>query len=452
MIRYRILPLVISCGLFLDQTFELNAHHNGTRYFPFLEQTEDIAIKRRSQLSSSFFNLMASTAHRQGGGTGGIPELWGKYDLNDIITGLRVVHGSAVADAIENRMRSELRNKSIKFKVDGKVLAQGLTLGYEQVLCGNGFSFGAWVPVMHVSSTSRFNLELNGSGYLDGLPTQLATVVDDELVLNNDGFSIDRARRAAHDKLGFMGSRWEASGFGDTDVHVRWNYFMDHQCLMRSIDTYVQGGLIIPTGMMTRINEPLSLPAMGNGHWGAYFDVLPEFELKQDWKCGFIFSGLYQFKRTRNVRLPIGKEPAPYSALVGSVEIQPGVTAKLSPYFTLENLTDGVHFQIRYTYLRHSADKWFDRRTDQATIPSYLNRSISKAELTTDQIAQNIANRESMSKWRAHFFSFQVTYDSKQSLKSWVMDPLLYVTYDLPISGSGIAKTHQLSIGARLCF
>jgi hypothetical protein len=191
--------------------------------------------------------------------------------------------------------------------------------------------------------------------------------------------------------------------------------------------------------MTTKVSEPLSLPAMGNGHWGMYFDVVPEFELKQDWKFGFMFGGLYQFKETKNMRLPVGNEPAPYSALTGRVEVQPGVTAKLSPYFTLENLTDGVHFQIRYTYLRHSIDKWYDRRSD-TTIPSYLSSGT------------NVAQHEQMSKWRSHFFSFQLMYDAKQAMQNWGMEPLLYVTYDLPISGNGIAKTHQISVGARLHF
>ncbi len=449
MMRCRILRAVACLGLLSSLTLGLKAHHNGTRYFPFLEKTEDITTKKRSQLSPEFFCLMASTAHKRGGGNGGIPELWGKYDLNDVVASLGAVQGLAAANSVKDILVAGLQDQPIKFKVDSKVQAQGFALGYEHALRWDGFSVGVWAPVMHVSATGRFGLDFGPDGNINNVP--VATQVDGEWVLNADGLKIDAARRSAHDKLGFVGNHWDATGFGDIDTHIRWNYFIDHQMLMRSIDNYVQVGLIIPSGMKTKLSQPLSLPAMGDGHWGAYFDVVPEFELRQDWKFGFLLGGLYQFKETRSVRLPVGKEPVPYSALTGKVEIQPGVTAKLSPYFTLENLTDGVHFQIRYTYLRHSMDKWYDRRSDK-TIASYLDRTRSDAALTVAQIAQNIVDRELSSKWRAHFFSFHLVYDSKQALQNWATDPLFSVTYDLPISGNGIAKTHQISVGAKLHF
>lgn len=431
---------VIACvGVLSSLALGLKAHHNGTRYFPFLEKTEDIVTKKQSHVAPEFFYLMSSTAHKHGGGNGGLPELWGKYDLKDVVASVAAVQGNAVADSVKNIMSPDLRDKSLKFRVDGKIHAQGLALNYEHALKWNGFSVGFWLPVMHMSMTSRFNLDLNSSYGIDGFPRPLAEIIDGDVVMTSEGRSIDAARRAAHDRLGFEGNQWEASGFGDLDLHLRWNYFMDHQWLMRSIDNYVQVGVIVPTGMTTKVSEPLSLPAMGNGHWGAYFDVVPEFELKQDWKFGFMFGALYQFKDTYNLRLPIGNEPAPYSALTGKTEVKPGLTAKLSPYFTLENLTDGVHFQIRYTYLRHNIDKLYDRRADQS-VPSYLTSGTA------------VAQHERMSKWRSHFFSFQLMYDAKQAMQKLGMDPLLYATYDLPISGNGIAKMHQISVGARLHF
>ncbi len=436
LMRHRILRAVAILGLASSLTICLKAHHNGTRYFPLLEKTEDITTKKRSSLTPEFFYFMASTAHKHGGGNGGIPDLWGKYDLKDVMASLRAVQGDVAADQVKNILSQGLQDKSLKFKVNGKIQAQGFALGHEHALKWNGLSIGLWAPVMHISSTSQFDLDLNGQGGIDGYGNPLASVIDGDFILNSEGLKVDKARRAVHDKLGFSGNHWEATGLGDVDMHIRWNYFIDHQCLMRSIDNYIQAGVIIPTGMKIKVNEPLSLPTMGNGHWGAYLDILPEFELKQDWKFGFLLGGLYQFKETRNIRLPVGNEPAPYSALTGKIETQPGFTAKLSPYFTLENLTDGVNFQIRYTYLRHGTDKFYDRRADK-TIASYLGKpDISGAP----------------SKWRAHFFSFHVTYDAKQALQKMAMDPLIYVTYDLPISGNGIAKTHQVSVGAKLHF
>ncbi len=408
------------------------AHHNGNRYFPFLERPEMYTARKKSSATPALFFTTASTAFKRGGNSGGIPELWGNYDLKDVIASLHTIkptENPATAVGIPPTwLETDGTTKSMKFKIDGTIKSIGVILNYEHKIGWENFYVGAWLPLMRVTTTEEF-----------GFNTQDFNNTIKASINHNQELLIDQLQRTTHQKIGLTGNDSDNGGLGDLDLHIRWNYFIDHQFLMRSINTSVQGGLIAPTGRLSDINRPSSVSFMGNGHWGMYVDVVPEFELKQDWKIGLMLGALYQFKNTRTMRIPISKEPAIFSSLIGRIEIDPGITAKIAPYFTLENLTDGLHFRFQYTYLRHAIDKTNDARSDR-TIACYLNSTADKAQ------------KENLSKWRYHYASFNVIYDSKQALQNWFLEPTLYATYDMPISGNGVSNTHHVTIGAQLHF
>jgi hypothetical protein len=424
--------LIFSCS-FLEK---LQATHSGNRYFPFLERPESYVIKERSHIAPSFFFTTASTAFRRGGGTGGIPGLWGRYDLNDVIASLQTVNPNGinpVPDPIkEVTGASDLAGKSMVFKVDGKVKSCGLLLNYEQDLGFYGFSLGTSIPVMHVSTTSRFFFNRKDSdAFFQATPSALQ---DQEDLL------IDKIRRVTHQEIGLQGNEWEAGGFGDLDAHVRWSYSVDHRLMMRSIDFNIQLGVVAPTSRLSNIYYPSSVSFMNNGHWGIYTDCVTEFELKQDIKVGLMIGGLYQLNNTRSLRIPVGQEPAIFSSLIGRIEIDPASTFKFSPWLQFDNLTDGLHVQGRYTYLRHNQDTWHDKRQDK-TIQSYLQKD-----------AAIINDKRDATKWRMHYMTLQIMYDAKDGLQNWFMDPVFYVAYDSPIGGNGMSKTHQATFGVELHF
>jgi hypothetical protein len=429
-------------------TISVFATHNTSRYFPFLERPEEYVIRKRSHISPSLFYSKASTAFKRGGGNTGIPELWGKYDLKDVIGGLEKVKRGTLGTFV-NPIETERGpgdswvNKSIKYQVDGKLKALGIILNYEQDFKWNGFQAGASIPLMHLNASERFSFLGAASDW------ELQSLRGGELL------QLDRIRRAVHKELGLQGGDWTKSGFGDLDLHLRWNYNWDHKLRMKSIDLNLQTGVVIPTGVTSDISYSPSVSFMGNGHWTWYFDIVPKFELKQDWKLGFMFGYAHQFNNSRKLKVPVYKEPAIFSALIADVKIDPGDTFKVSPYFTLGNLTDGVDFHVRYTYLRHNMDSWYDKRKDPA-IKSYLNQEagteISGVELTAEDISKNIAEKENLSLWRMHYITLQFTYDTKEANNNWVLDPIIYATFDYQFSGNGSCKTHQLTIGAELHF
>lgn len=413
------------------------ASHNTSRYFPFLEKTTNYVIKNRSHINPEYFYTSASTAFVPGKSHGGIPELNGFYDLKDVINSLQVVRAAqgVVVDPVNEVTGSnQYSGKSAVFAVSGKVRSQGLYLSYEQDLKRYGFSVGASLPIMHVNTASRFAFK-----------PQLSDVLFQSVGLTPEARAqqvlvLDQIRRQTHQDIGFKGNEWSKTGLGDLDAHVRWNYLFDHALLMRSIDFNILFGVTAPTGTLSNINYPSAVSFMGNGHWSLYFDIMSEFELKQDWKVGLILGFMDQLKHTRTLRIPVTTEPAIFSALIGRIKIDPGFTFKASPYVILENLTDGLHFQVRYTYLRHNQDSWNDKRVDM-TVQSYLQKD-----------ACTIAFKKKLSKWRSQYMTFQLTYDAKEAMKKWFMDPYLYISYDMPFGGNGIAKTHQLSIGAEFHF
>jgi hypothetical protein len=418
----------------------LLATHTGNRYFLFLEKPENYVTKSRSFIDVSAFYSVASTAYKRYGGTCGVPELYGFYNLKDVITSLQQVKPDS--DPIYEVTGSHyLDGKDLPFHVTGKINTVGLIVSYEQNLRKSDFlnmTCGVWVPVMNSDVISRFEFGKNG------FQSNYRPLSDFEVS------QIDEIRRLTHKEIGFKGTNKSRRGFGDIDVHLRGNLYLDHVLMMRSIDVNLQGGVVIPSGEKMDDAYPATVPFMNDGHWGLYLDFIPELELKQDLKLGLILGGLFQFSDTQVRRLAVGKEPTIYSAVSGKVEVDPGTTFKFSPYLTLENLTDGVHIQLRYTYLRHSMDKWTDKRDCMSPL-SYLDTT-PHAGLTQGELQSNLCFKRQISKWRAHYFTIQAIYDSKVALKNWFMEPKIYATYDLPINGNGFSKTHQITIGAQFFF
>ncbi len=453
--------------IFLAQIFFLNldASHNASRYFPFLERPAEYVTKNTSHVSPSFFVTDASVAFGRGGGNAGIPELYGRYDLRDVISSLKKVKGSGYIDPIEKERgpADAWLDKSIMFKVNGKVKSTGLLLNYEQYVSFKGFNYK--LNGVHLRN---LNLKLNGITFGLSVPFMRVNAgnnfvfmpsTSDVVVHNLRSGELDqlnRIRRIVNDDLGVLGGDWVKVGPGDLDLHAALNYNWDHEWLMKSIDLNFRLGLTIPTAVNSDINYPSSVSFMGNGHWSMYLDVVPEFELKQDWKVGLMLSAIYQFDNSRSFRVPVYQEPAIFSALIFDSKTSPGMTFKFSPYFIAENLTDGIDFQVRYTYLRHNSDEQYDDRTG-SFVKSYLNQTSgtqiwTDKNLTQEDINKNIDVKFDLTRWRMHYITLELLYDSKEAGNNWILDPKFFMTFDYQFSGNGSSKTHQLTLGIQAEF
>ena len=431
--RFKFLNLLI---IFIIISISVQATRNVSKYFPFLEKPADYVTKKKSNVSPALFLISSSSALKQNGGTIGIPELHGSYNLKDIIEGVNTVK-IAAGQSSYNPFSSEpgyvnWNTKDIYFRADGKIKGKGISLGLEKNLFGTGFSVGAFASLMHINTSIRFYFS----------PSNLATSIQN--VTQQEVDMLDRVRRSVHTELRLKGDDWSKFGIGDVDAYVKWGHLFDHVMKMKSIDMNIRFGALIPTGDKADKDYSSSKPFMGNEHWGAYADLVTEFELKQNWKLGFMAGLCKQFEKTYDMRIPIYKEPLLFSAIHGNVEVDPGLTYKLCPYFTLENITDGVHFHLRTNMVRHKRDNWIDKRSNKDVL-SYL-------ESTRSDIESVRSEKSNLSRWKYTYLTLQAIYDSVDAMKNWKFTPTFYLTYDYPFGGRNVAKTHQVSLCAELHF
>jgi hypothetical protein len=162
---------------------------------------------------------------------------------------------------------------------------------------------------------------------------------------------------------------------------------------------------------------------------------------------------MYQFSKTHNaMRIPYHSEPPLFSALKGRIKVSPGLTLKASPYFTLENLMDGLNFQFRYTYLRHMSDTLKDLRECKSAL-SYLESCIPRTDEKTFDSSKDVrCARKKLSRWVSHYLTFEVMYDTVEAMKDWWLQPKIYGIFDYAFSGRGMCKTHQFTLGVELHF
>jgi hypothetical protein len=425
MMKHRFLVCFSFISLFVSSLFST---HTVNRYFPFLEKPEDYITQKRTYFSPALFLTTASNAFRRSdGGRISIPALHGNYDLKNLIESLQSVKQDTTYNPFDDEPGYvDWNAKSAKFVVTGKIKSRGIILANQFNLFKSDFSLGFFLPIMHVNTSQRFSFNAGESD------TVLQSITTSEVEL------LDRVRREVHNEMNLAGDAWSKTGLGDLDLQLRFNHEWDHKFKMRTISLALQTGVLFPTGSTLDYDYACAVPFMGNKHWGAYIDAVTELELKQNWKLGFMFGFADSFNRTSRQRIAVNEEPNPFSALIGDVKINPGSIFKFSPYFTLENLSDGLHFHMRYGYVRHGYDKWVDKRSDQ-TVSSYLERGETNKD-----------TKRNLTKWVMHYISLQLRYDSTEALKNWWLKPNFYMTYDHPFKARGSSKTHQLTLGLEL--
>lgn len=422
--------LIFCIGL-LSLTVSLFPSRNPSRYFPFLERTEEYITKQKSHVYPSLFMATASTAFKSGGGNLGIPELWGRYNLKQVIYGVTQVkdaQGMSGYNPFVNEIGyGDWNEKNIRFRVNGKVKSRGVALNFIHHVKKWHSSFGFNVPFMHVNTSLRYVLDKENS---DG-PIRSASQEEMDM--------INRVRNQVHCDLGLKGTNWGRTGFGDLDLFYQYERSWDHMFKMKNIDLTVRTGVLVPTGEKKDYDYPSSIPFMGNGHWANYLDIVGELELKQDWKFGMMLGFMYEWKNTEVRRFSHCGEPMIFGAICGKASVDPGVTFKIAPYFTLENLQDGLHVQGKYTYRRHASDEWEDKRSCK-DVSSYLTRC--------DHCV--LSPKRKLSRWTSQYITLQVVYDSVEAMKNWWLKPKFYASLDYAMSGKNICKTHQFTVGVQL--
>lgn len=400
---------------------------NTNRYLPIWERPDSYFNRAKVNASQELFYFTASTAQSRSGSKAGLGELGGSYNLKDVIAGYRAVRPNDLVQAQFGSI-ADLTRTSLPFGVSGRLEGAGCCLRLDYAVFNHGFSVGASLPVMTMRRITRFDFHDKDFQY-----NRTASELYD---LDR---AVDSLRRVMHTKIGFT-SLWSKGGLGDLDLHVRFNKYFDHVLLTRTIKLAAQVGLVCPVGEQVTPEEPASVAFGNDGHYGIKCNGVVSAELKQDLTVGLQVGFVHLFSKTKNARISVGAEPVMFSALTARVREHQGACLTLSPFLTLGNIADGLDFQARYTYLRHAQNTLQDLRSDQ-TIQSYLQKD-----------AALISAKHNLSKWRSHYFSFNLNYDCAGIIDKNKIAPRFFIGYDMPIDGSAFVKMHTVQLGAELHF
>lgn len=438
----------------------LSAAASVSRYTPFIARPERSLVDYgKLKIDLGLVSSTISTADKRYGGKAGVPELWGKYDLKDVVASYMTVNPAATNPYELVPQALQYKDLETPFLVTSKTGVFGFTTGAEWSTGLAGFELGANIGFLVARSYGRysFNNASASNEFSNAIARELRKLPDyhsleedqkNSLIneqRNRQALIVDQVRRETHNALGFNANTWSEQTPTDLDVHLRYRHVFEYALLMRSINLMVQTGALFPTSNKIKTAAPLSVPFGANGHWGLYGELDLHFELKRDWKVGLEFALTHLFSRDHTVRLALDREPTIFSALVDKVKIQPGNTFKFSGHFTKGNLTDGLDFQARYTYLRHAEDSVTSKRQSLLHVQSYLDKS------------DRVTEKKNLSRWRSHYISFSLIYDLQQAAiiknaDKKLIAPRLFVVYDMPMQGNAAAKAHTIHFGAELQF
>ncbi len=401
--------------LFVFSALEISGALIDNRYLPLYRRQFDRYIDRRSGVGTNIFFLTGDKAIGDESKEIGIPEINGKYDLIKISKALQII-------GQPNPLKPEWRSAiSLEPDFEGKITGQGFWLGYEQNFLNN-LSIGLSWYFLGIVNRQRFFIT-------NKIKRELHLTCDDEI-------EFDSELRKANNLLGLSCNEFSSKGMDDLDLYLRLGTVREYFYKFKRLDLGVTIGALFPTGPENNVNNPVSIPLGGNGHWGIYGMVDATFELKEDLIVGLWLEFLNRFAKTQTVRMPINGEPQQYGAIVGPARIEPGFTIGASGYVAMADIRDGFGFQIRATGVYHLEDEWKDSRCDQ-TIKTKLNPVIDR------------------SSWIAQYITFSLLYDFTKTTKARKFAPLVYLDWDMPVGtffANNFIKTNRISFGFEFNF
>ena len=219
-----------------------------------------------------------------------IPDIDGTYDTADLARAL-------VVAGFDNPLRSDLQlRSSIPWSRKGRLNAQGVAFLYELPLGDFSMkyapsclvSFGINTLFAHVNSRHEFLFREQEMQLPPGDQAYLFTVKEE-----------------MHHLLGVSPALYSHTGMGDTDLYFRFGSCWDYLFKCRRINAALKVGVFVPTATETPLTNPAAIPLGGERHWGVYFGIENEVELKEDLFVGWLFHASKRFKRTRFAHMPV---------------------------------------------------------------------------------------------------------------------------------------------------
>jgi len=223
---------------------------------------------------------------------------------------------------------------------------------------------------------------------------------------------------------------------GDLDVYLRFFTSCEYEYKTRFFETGLSIGGLFPFAEAREINNPASISAGNNGHFGIYLEGNLDAILKEDLRAGVMLRFEQLFSRRGTYRVPALNEPMRFGSIVGEMNVNPGFTFAFYPYLLFERLRGGFGGFLGYTLVKHFKDKWVDIREDQ-TVPSNLNGMISNSD------------------WGVSHVRIGALYDFSEWGCQREFNPVLHFMVDVPVDwlvGRNSFKTYGFSLIAEITF
>ncbi len=402
--------IAVIIGAFVSQCALAMVFDN--RYLPLLQRPHLTADGTQSEFAPTLF---VTTANNSIDGTQALiplDQIFGKFDQVQLADGI-------TAFGNINPLPSQFQGvlTSIPWSVEGKRQAQGAGFIWRQSITdwlSTGFS---WL-FMRVESRHIFKLDLNKI-------EPAVSLSAGDLVLLDDN------RRSMFTQVCIREGNTAQLGFGDIDWYLRFGKRWEYAYRFRRIDAGFRLGTLFPTGLTREENRPASIPFGGNGHWGIYAAIDSMFELREDWKVGFLFRVNKRFEKIKNMRAPVAKEPSIFGSSVASIKVNPGPTVILSPYILLENLRKGLALGVNFTLTWHDKDEYKDARADRS-------------------VPLNLETVRSHSDWASEYFTLNILYDFGKVKVHRNFNPIITFRWDIPSTlfiAKGVNKTNRVTVG-----
>lgn len=300
----------------------------------------------------------------------------------------------------ESLFRSDLQMlTSLPWCQRGRFEGHGIALNYDQTLFPH-FGFGFSLMCMQVNSRMDMWFK-DAANYPPG-----------------DVSEFYQIRNTMARLEGLTPGLYTKFDFGDIDFYLRFGALKEYCLKFRKIDVGLRFGVLFPTAQPRPINNPASIYAGGDGHWGVYTAFDTELELKDDLKVGLWARVNWRFAKTSCQRIPLAGEPSNFGVLRTPVTVKPGITGIFMPYFSMEGLRDGFGIKLIYTIVKHANDCW-----RPCKVPATI--TIPKTSLETVQ---------QQSGWGQDYLTVDLMYDFAKDKICRRFAPCVQLAIDIPFN------------------
>lgn len=349
----------------------------------------------------------------------------GLFEYGDVPYGVRYLDSALLTagEIDKSFVRSDWQSRLTRgpYAMEGLLDAYGVAFSFFRPFsenCGLGFRTGV------LKLNSCFNLVRN--------------VPDFEQVVFGPGDETDlqTLQKNIDDALGIKGYVWNDSSMTDTEVYFRLFSVHDYAYLCRLVDAGVSFGVVAPTAKKRSLCNPASISAGGNGHWAVYVEGNVDAILKQNVRASLLLRLQQRLRHTGDYRMPAGKEPTMFGAIVGPAEVKPGFTFLLSPYVVFERISGGFGIYLGYSLVKHLCDAWIDCRCDKSV-----------------QAKLDVLRTESP--WASERVHCGLFYDLDLGLREYRYTPIISLNVDIPVSwmiAERSAATYGVSLGIEMHF